>query len=116
MIRDNVRILVMRGFPNDVNIAQPLFNNFQNQITASFICLITLLFLPGYSKNAPAKDYSLDSSSIHRTYNAFTSISILASLYGNGILPEIQVCQQKHGYSKITIKLLLLFQDRFHRI
>ncbi|KAG6487552.1 hypothetical protein ZIOFF_056140 [Zingiber officinale] len=44
----------------------------------------------GYSKNAPEKDYSLGSSNVQRTYEAFTSISILASLYGNGILPEIQ--------------------------
>lgn len=41
----------------------------------------------GLSKNAPAKDYSLSSSKSEQTFNAFLSISILASVFGNGILP-----------------------------
>ncbi|RLN29731.1 putative GABA transporter 2 [Panicum miliaceum] len=44
----------------------------------------------GVSGNAPAKDYSLSSSKSEKTFNAFLSISILASVFGNGILPEIQ--------------------------
>ncbi|VAH61825.1 unnamed protein product [Triticum turgidum subsp. durum] len=48
----------------------------------------------GLSKNAPAKDYSLSSSKSEQTFNAFLSISILASVFGNGILPEIQVYDQ----------------------
>jgi hypothetical protein len=47
--------------------------------------------LTGLSKEAPAKDYSLSSSKSEQTFNAFLSISILASVFGNGILPEIQV-------------------------
>lgn len=43
------------------------------------------------SKNAPPRDYSLEPSDSTRVFNAFTSISIIASIYGNGILPEIQV-------------------------
>ena len=56
----------------------------------------------GLSNNAPVKDYSLSSSRSERTFNAFLSISILASVFGNSILPEIQVLNgmilYKHNY------------------
>ncbi|WOH12270.1 hypothetical protein DCAR_0831772 [Daucus carota subsp. sativus] len=42
------------------------------------------------SKNAPSRDYSLEDSGASRVFSAFTSISIIAAIYGNGILPEIQ--------------------------
>ncbi|XP_031096448.1 probable GABA transporter 2 [Ipomoea triloba] len=44
----------------------------------------------GMSKNAPSKDYSLETSKLSRVFSAFTSISIIAAIFGNGILPEIQ--------------------------
>ncbi|XP_057758343.1 probable GABA transporter 2 isoform X1 [Arachis stenosperma] len=44
----------------------------------------------GMSANAPAKDYSLEPKKSSRAFSAFTSISIIASIFGNGILPEIQ--------------------------
>lgn len=44
----------------------------------------------GTSKNAPSKDYSLETSKLSRVLSAFTSISIIAAIFGNGILPEIQ--------------------------
>lgn len=50
-----------------------------------------LLHLAGLSKNAPPRDYSLESSESARIFSAFTSISIIAAIFGNGILPEIQV-------------------------
>jgi hypothetical protein len=50
-----------------------------------------IIFLTGLSKNSPAKDYSLSSSKSEQSFDAFLSISILASVFGNGILPEIQV-------------------------
>lgn len=45
----------------------------------------------GTSKNAPPRDYSLETSHLSRLFSAFTSISIIAAIFGNGILPEIQV-------------------------
>lgn len=45
----------------------------------------------GTSKNAPPRDYSLESSDSSKLFSAFTSISIIAAIFGNGILPEIQV-------------------------
>ncbi|KAK7406063.1 hypothetical protein VNO78_07679 [Psophocarpus tetragonolobus] len=44
----------------------------------------------GRSENAPPKDYSLEHKKSSRLFSAFTSISILATIFGNGILPEIQ--------------------------
>ncbi|MED6203541.1 hypothetical protein PIB30_000628 [Stylosanthes scabra] len=44
----------------------------------------------GMSANAPPKDYSLEPMKSSRAFSAFISISIIASIFGNGILPEIQ--------------------------
>ncbi|KAK7308946.1 hypothetical protein RJT34_05299 [Clitoria ternatea] len=44
----------------------------------------------GTSNNAPPKDYALEHKKSERVYRAFTSISILAAIFGNGIIPEIQ--------------------------
>nr|XP_018678279.1 PREDICTED: probable GABA transporter 2 isoform X3 [Musa acuminata subsp. malaccensis] len=63
----------------------------------------------GYSRNAPPRNYSLDSSRVQRTFNAFTSISILASLYGNGILPEIQATMAPPATGKMVKGLMLCY-------
>jgi amino acid permease len=44
----------------------------------------------GTSKNAPPRDYSLEPKKSSRAFSAFTAISIIAAIFGNGILPEIQ--------------------------
>ncbi|KAJ6690569.1 hypothetical protein OIU85_006789 [Salix viminalis] len=44
----------------------------------------------GNSKNAPPKDYSIDGIMQNRVFGAFNAISIIATTYGNGIIPEIQ--------------------------
>ncbi|XP_071730684.1 probable GABA transporter 2 [Rutidosis leptorrhynchoides] len=44
----------------------------------------------GVSKNAPRKNYSLEGSQFSKVMSAFNSISILAAIFGNGIVPEIQ--------------------------
>lgn len=41
--------------------------------------------------NAPKKDYSLNGSKQNRVFGSFNAISIIATTYGNGIIPEIQV-------------------------
>ncbi|KAG6524733.1 hypothetical protein ZIOFF_014671 [Zingiber officinale] len=94
--------LAFRGMP------QGRFNSFSAMELLGFISFC-LYLLRCYSKNAPAKDYSLDSTSIHRTYNAFTSISILASLYGNGILPEIQATLAPPATGKMVKGLVLCY-------
>ena len=49
--------------------------------------------LAGYSKNAPTKDYSINGSAQNRVFGSFNAISIIATTFGNGIIPEIQVFQ-----------------------
>ncbi|GAB4834542.1 hypothetical protein Ancab_032800 [Ancistrocladus abbreviatus] len=61
------------------------------------------------SKNAPQKDYSLESSKSARVFSLFTSISILAGIYGNGILPEIQATLAPPAAGKMLKALILCY-------
>ncbi|CAN6444344.1 unnamed protein product [Victoria cruziana] len=63
----------------------------------------------GYSKDAPQKDYSLESSKSARTFSAFTSISIMASVLGNGILPEIQATLATPAAGKMLKGLIMCY-------
>jgi hypothetical protein len=47
--------------------------------------------LPGYSKDAPNRDYSLKGSQVNRAFGAVNAVSIIATTYACGIIPEIQV-------------------------
>uniref|UniRef100_A0A1D1ZL67 Lysine histidine transporter 1 n=1 Tax=Anthurium amnicola TaxID=1678845 RepID=A0A1D1ZL67_9ARAE len=67
----------------------------------------------GYSKNAPPKDYSLDESDSNRAFNIFTSISILAAIFGNGILPEIQATLAPPAAGKMVKGLLMCYSVIF---
>ncbi|KAJ0986208.1 hypothetical protein J5N97_004564 [Dioscorea zingiberensis] len=67
----------------------------------------------GHSENAPQKKYSLDSSKSNRSFNAFNSISILASIFGNGILPEIQATVAPPVAGKMLKGLLLCYSVIF---
>ncbi|CAL9048759.1 unnamed protein product [Musa banksii] len=48
--------------------------------------------MTGHSAGAPPRDYSLSSDSQDRIFGIFSGIAIIATTYGNGIIPEIQVC------------------------
>ncbi|KAK3161313.1 hypothetical protein QOZ80_1BG0075570 [Eleusine coracana subsp. coracana] len=63
----------------------------------------------GFSKDVPAKDYSLSTSKSEQTFNAFLSISILASVFGNGILPEIQATLAPPAAGKMMKALVLCY-------
>ncbi|KAL6650550.1 hypothetical protein ACP70R_009475 [Stipagrostis hirtigluma subsp. patula] len=67
----------------------------------------------GSSSNAPAKDYSLSTSETGRTFNAFLSISILASVFGNSILPEIQATLAPPASGKMAKALVLCYSVLF---
>ncbi|GMN52773.1 hypothetical protein TIFTF001_021904 [Ficus carica] len=43
----------------------------------------------GHSKNAPEKVYSVSGTGEDRIFGSFNAISIIATTYGNGIIPEI---------------------------
>ncbi|XP_073301821.1 probable GABA transporter 2 [Primulina huaijiensis] len=63
----------------------------------------------GTSKNAPPRDYSLESSELSRVFSAFTSISIIAAIFGNGILPEIQATLAPPATGKMTKGLIMCY-------
>lgn len=45
----------------------------------------------GISSKAPHKDYSISSDGVNRLFGVSSAIAIIATTYGNGIVPEIQV-------------------------
>ncbi|KAK3434184.1 hypothetical protein EUGRSUZ_D01712 [Eucalyptus grandis] len=67
----------------------------------------------GLSKNAPPRDYSLESSESARIFSAFTSISIIAANFGNGILPEIQATLAPPVTGKMVKGLLMCYTAIF---
>ncbi|XP_057955637.1 GABA transporter 1-like isoform X1 [Malania oleifera] len=46
----------------------------------------------GESSKGPEKDYFLTGSSASKTFGVFNAVAIVATTFGNGIIPEIQVC------------------------
>ncbi|XP_027347286.1 GABA transporter 1-like isoform X3 [Abrus precatorius] len=44
----------------------------------------------GDSSKGPEKDYSLKGNSVNRLFGVFNAVAIIATTYGNGIIPEIQ--------------------------
>ncbi|CAH2041611.1 unnamed protein product [Thlaspi arvense] len=67
------------------------------------------IWLTGTSKNHPERDYSLETSQSSRVFSAFTSISIIAAIFGNGILPEIQATLAPPATGKMLKGLLLCY-------
>ncbi|KAM7255836.1 hypothetical protein ACFE04_011577 [Oxalis oulophora] len=94
----------------------PSFHSLRHINFASLILCLTYSFLTvaaciitGLSENAPERDYSLESSESGRVFNAFTSVSIIASIYGNGILPEIQATLAPPASGKMFKALLMCY-------
>lgn len=54
-------------------------------LTVTIACILV-----GRSSEAPSKDYSFKGSNLTRVFNSFSSLSLLGTIFGNGILPEIQ--------------------------
>ncbi|KAH6761256.1 Transmembrane amino acid transporter family protein [Perilla frutescens var. frutescens] len=80
-----------------VTVVMILLSQFPSFHSLRHISLASLFLSLGYtipvgeacinaaaSKNVPPRDYSLESSESSRIFNAFTSISIIAAIYGNG--------------------------------
>lgn len=45
----------------------------------------------GDSSKGPEKDYSVKGDTENRLFGIFNAVAIIATTYGNGIIPEIQV-------------------------
>ncbi|KAJ4951965.1 hypothetical protein NE237_028797 [Protea cynaroides] len=129
---DCIEIVYSNTFPNGhlklyhfiamVTVVMILLSQFPSFHSLRYINLGSLLLSLGYtflvagaclyaglSKHASPKVYSLDSSASARTFNAFTSISILAAIFGNGILPEIQATLAPPAAGKMVKGLLMCY-------
>lgn len=98
----------------------PTFHSLRHINLASLLLSLGYSFLvvgacvhAGMSKTAPPKDYSLDRSEAVRVFNAFTAISIIASIFGNGILPEIQATLAPPATGKMLKGLFLCYSVIF---
>ncbi|KAA8534502.1 hypothetical protein F0562_032019 [Nyssa sinensis] len=63
----------------------------------------------GYSKTAPPKDYSVTGVGINHIFGAINGILIVATTYGNGIIPEIQATLAPPVTGKMFKGLLLCY-------
>ncbi|XP_052171750.1 probable GABA transporter 2 [Diospyros lotus] len=98
----------------------PTFHSLRHINLVSLILSLGYTFLvvaacihAGTSKNAPPRDYSLETSESSRVFSAFTSISIIAAIFGNGILPEIQATLAPPATGKMLKGLLMCYSVIF---
>ncbi|KAH1114580.1 hypothetical protein J1N35_007958 [Gossypium stocksii] len=98
----------------------PSFHSLRHINFASLLLCLGYTFLvvgacinAGLSKNAPPRDYSLEPSGSSRVFSAFTSISIIAAIFGNGILPEIQATLAPPATGKMVKGLLMCYAVAF---
>lgn len=49
------------------------------------------IYFSGSSLKGPEKDYSLSNNSETLIFGIFNALAIIATTFGNGIIPEIQV-------------------------
>ncbi|XP_017973893.1 PREDICTED: probable GABA transporter 2 [Theobroma cacao] len=98
----------------------PTFHSLRHLNFASLLLSLGYTFLvvgacihAGLSKNAPHRDYLLEPSNSSRVFSAFTSISILAAIFGNGILPEIQATLAPPATGKMVKGLLMCYSVIF---
>ncbi|MCL7028293.1 hypothetical protein MKW94_021174 [Papaver nudicaule] len=76
---------------------------------AKFLAYGFVNSVSGSSKTAPPKDYSLNPKQSTRAFDAFTSISIIAAIFGNGIFPEIQATMAPPATGKMVKGLLMCY-------
>ncbi|OIW13200.1 hypothetical protein TanjilG_17643 [Lupinus angustifolius] len=65
-------------------------------VTYSTLVMIGSIYI-GHSKNAPPKHYSLQGSHVDQLFGVFNGISIIATAYASGIIPEIQASYWAFG-------------------
>ncbi|KAF3524257.1 hypothetical protein F2Q69_00048778 [Brassica cretica] len=94
----------------------PSFHSLRHINCASLLLSLGYTFLVvgacinlGLSKHAPKREYSLEPSDSGRVFSAFTSISIIAAIFGNGILPEIQATLAPPATGKMLKGLILCY-------
>ncbi|KAK0593496.1 hypothetical protein LWI29_037662 [Acer saccharum] len=100
----------------------PSFHNLRHINLASLIlclaysaCATAGSIYIGNSKMAPPKDYSVNGSGLNRIFGSLNAISIIATAYGNGIIPEIQATIAAPVKGKMLKGLLNFMVDDHHK-
>ncbi|KAA8534504.1 hypothetical protein F0562_032021 [Nyssa sinensis] len=78
-------------------------------ILAYCACTTAAAIYIGNSKKAPPKNYSITGVGVNRIFGAINAISIIATTYGNGIIPEIQATLVPPVTGKMFKGLLLCY-------
>ncbi|XP_022145892.1 probable GABA transporter 2 [Momordica charantia] len=94
----------------------PTFHSLRHINFASLLLSLAYTFfiasasiLAGTSDKVPPRDYHLESTLSERVFSAFTSISIFAAIFGNGILPEIQATLAPPVAGKMVKGLIMCY-------
>ncbi|XVE64715.1 hypothetical protein DITRI_Ditri07aG0123900 [Diplodiscus trichospermus] len=107
-----VVMIVLSQLPSFHSLRHINFASLLLSLGYSFLVVGACIYA-GLSKNAPPRDYSLEPSSSSRVFSAFTSISIIAAIFGNGILPEIQATLAPPATGKMVKGLLMCYTVAF---
>lgn len=54
--------------------------------------------MSGNKSNGPEKDYAIVGDKETQVFGIFNAMAIIATTYGNGIIPEIQVSYMNYSY------------------
>ncbi|KAG0629440.1 hypothetical protein M758_1G103800 [Ceratodon purpureus] len=73
------------------------------------LCAVGGCIYAGHSRNAPAKDYAVVGTPTTKIFGVFNSLVIIATTYGNGIIPEIQATLAPPVTGKMFKGLLLCY-------
>ncbi|KAL2525941.1 GABA transporter 1 [Abeliophyllum distichum] len=91
------QFIIMFGGLTLIMAQMPSFHSLRHiNLVSLFLCLTYCACTTagaiyiGYSRNAPTRDYTITGVGINRGFGVFSAISIIATTYGNGIIPEIQ--------------------------
>jgi amino acid permease len=105
-------MIVLSQLPSFHSLRHINFGSLLLSLAYTFL-LVSACIYAGTLKNAPPRDYSLEPSESSRVFSAFTSISIIAAIFGNGILPEIQATLAPPATGKMAKGLVMCYSVIF---
>jgi hypothetical protein len=78
-------------------------------LSFAYTILVSVACIRAGASSSGNADYSLSPSKSKKMFNAFLSIAILATVFGNGILPEIQATLAPPAAGKMMRALVLCY-------
>ncbi|KAJ1386071.1 Amino acid transporter, transmembrane domain [Sesbania bispinosa] len=106
---EGLLITFILTLPFYCHIQTKQFNDFDTCGLGYTALVVGACIHAGTSKKPPPRDYSLEPKESARAFSAFTSISILAAIFGNGILPEIQATLAPPATGKMVKGLCMCY-------